>query len=134
MTIIDDSTAPTAKKRGRKPKGGKLISKKQEKMTDIVTPVNIILHLKCSMQDLNEHNTELNRLVTDPLNYNPIIPPTILTYNNTEKSQAFSIYDDVNNISAKDIAYDDGNKPNGTTNQICKSCSSIKKSTEAAAR
>jgi hypothetical protein len=124
MTIIDDTTTPTAKKRGRKPKGGKLISKKQEKMTEMVTPVNIILHLKCSMQDLNEHNTELNRLVTDPLNYNPIIPPTILTYNNTEKSQAFSIYDDVNNISAKDIAYDDGNKPNSTTNNICKSCSS----------
>lgn len=48
----NDLQKPTAKKRGRKPKGGKIISnkiefedKKQEKM-------NIILHLKCSTKDL----------------------------------------------------------------------------------
>ena len=126
MTIIDDETAPSAKKRGRKPKGGKLINKKQEKMNETTTPVNIILHFKCSMNDLNDHNTELNKLVTDPLNYNPTIPPNILTYNNAENTQSFSIYDDVNSIKAKDIAYDDNNsnKPSNSTNVICKSCSS----------
>ena len=48
---------PTSKKRGRKPKGGKIIDK--------VTPINnknkvkpsIILHLKCSVKDLHSENS-----------------------------------------------------------------------------
>jgi len=59
--IVVESTTekPPPKKRGRKPKGGKIIqqtikpdNKKQEKP-------NIILHLKCSIKDLDE-NSEFN--------------------------------------------------------------------------
>jgi hypothetical protein len=39
--------------------------------------------LKCSMKDLYEHNAQLNRIVTDPLKYNPDIPPEVVTYNDT---------------------------------------------------
>jgi hypothetical protein len=75
-TITDNSI----KKRGRKPKGGKLIIKPPEK-TDLVKPVtNIILHLKCSMLDLTEHNNNIQNIVKDPLLYNPNIPPNIMTY------------------------------------------------------
>ena len=70
------------KKRGRKPKGGKLVTKKQESSNSNHTVANIVLHLKCSMQDLTEHNTAIKQLVTDPMLYNPNIPQSILTYNN----------------------------------------------------
>lgn len=41
---------------------------------------NIILHLKCSMQDLNSYNDELNKQLTNPLTYNPSVPPDIMAY------------------------------------------------------
>ena len=82
----------TAKKRGRKPKGGKLILKQPEKTNSDAPLSNVILHLRCSMHDLNEYDNNTNKIVTDPLVYNPVVPPTIMTYNsNLEKS--FSNYD-----------------------------------------
>ena len=122
----EDSAQPTAKKRGRKPKGGKLVLKQQEKLTTSTPIANIILHLKCSMQDLTEHNQIMNQMVTDPLVYNPSIPPSILTYNNDVK--AFSLYENndmVHNNPVKDVAYleFDNNITNTTTNNICKVCS-----------
>ena len=50
------------KKRGRKPKGGKLIVKQPDKVEQNINPANIILHLKCSMLDLNEHNNKINQI------------------------------------------------------------------------
>jgi hypothetical protein len=51
---------PTGKKRGRKPKGGKII----QNMTQVVnikeTKPNIILHLKCYMKDLQNNLIENN--------------------------------------------------------------------------
>lgn len=81
-----------SKKKGRKPKGGKLISK----FNDIVekdTPIpNVILHLKCSLADLVDYNNMMNRMVTNELVYNPEIPPEIHTF--TYGSGNFSKYDD----------------------------------------
>ena len=49
------------KKRGRKPKGGKIISKKELKNVEETTEVpHIILHLKCSSKDLNENSNMVN--------------------------------------------------------------------------
>ena len=42
------------KKRGRKPKGGKIISSMTEKENVIVVEPNIILHLKCGEEDLKK--------------------------------------------------------------------------------
>jgi hypothetical protein len=81
QTTIETAPEPVTKKRGRKPKGGKLIEKPQEKKEFVKPITNIILHLKCSMSDLNDHNNKINKIVTDPLLYNPVIPPTIMTYN-----------------------------------------------------
>lgn len=124
----DAQTELVAKKRGRKPKGGKLIVKQPEK-NNVQTPIaNIILHLKCSMQDLNEHNNELNKLVSDPLSYNPVVPPSILTYNTIDKPK-FSSFDAtvVDNTSSniiKDVAYNDFDKVSQTqsSNSICQVC------------
>jgi hypothetical protein len=80
------------KKRGRKPKGGKLILKQIETLDNTKQVTNIILHLKCSLRDLDDHNSKINHIVTDPLSYNPEIPPAIMTYNSVESSH-FSLYE-----------------------------------------
>ncbi len=51
------------KKRGRKPKGGKIVEKNIILTTTVEPPENIILHLKCSKSDLNKENK--NKLITN---------------------------------------------------------------------
>lgn len=66
---------PPPKKRGRKPKGGKII-KKNTKINENSTtpPPNVVLHLKCSSNDLlsqNNYNiTDYNPNVENPIAYN----------------------------------------------------------------
>ena len=115
------------KKRGRKPKGGKLIEKSQEKKEFVKPVTNIILHLKCSMQDLNDHNTKLTQIVTDPLSYNPVIPPTIMTYNSNTNA-VFAEYKsgEVQEPPQFSNAYNEFEKENTAGNQsatVCSSCS-----------
>jgi hypothetical protein len=112
------------KKRGRKPKGGKLIIKQQEQIVKLQPVVNVILHLKCSMNDLHEYNDKLNKLVTDPMSYNPSVPPEIKTYNEDELH--FSKYDfplvnnDNTNNATNANAYDDAvTKTNTAMCSIC---------------
>lgn len=91
---VTDNSNPnptTTKKRGRKPKGGKLITKQPDVLDSNIQITNVILHLKCSMKDLNEHNNKINQIVNDPLTYNPSVPPNIMTYN--DKSQQFTVYE-----------------------------------------
>lgn len=47
---------PIAKKRGRKPKGGKIIQQIVPLNNNKETKPNVILHLKCSLKDLNSNN------------------------------------------------------------------------------
>jgi len=86
--VIEENIQPehVAKKRGRKPKGGKLILKQCEPNLQKNIITNVILHLKCSMSDLNEYTDKINKLVTDPLSYNPSIPPDIMTYDESQYS------------------------------------------------
>ena len=53
-TITPDK--PIAKKRGRKPKGGKIIQQIIPLNNIKETKPNVILHLKCSLKDLNSNN------------------------------------------------------------------------------
>jgi len=137
--IIEESTTsenttvaetPVLKKRGRKPKGGKLIIKPQEKKEFVQPIANVILHLKCSMNDLNEHNTNMNKIVTDPLSYNPIVPPSIMTYNSDKngmfteyKSNEVSKLENTSEDSSKLLAYTEFDKTKLNSNSICQSCS-----------
>lgn len=114
---------PILKRRGRKPKGGKLIQKQPDENNQINSIANIILHLKCSLNDLNEYNNSLNKMVTYPLEYNPSIPPDVLTYNQNEQTQ-FTLYDDnemniENNLNNMNI--------NNDENISCSVCSLNKK-------
>jgi hypothetical protein len=105
------------KKRGRKPKGGKLVVKSSDNSDKPPVISNVILHLKCSLKDLDEYNNNMNRLVTNPLNYNPDVPPNIMTYNPNDSS-SFSKYEI--NKEENDIAYIDTNISSKT--HICSEC------------
>jgi hypothetical protein len=89
--IDDELTEECIKKKGRKPKGGKLSTKIVNNNSSVNQIVNVILHLKCSLKDLNDYNNKLNNMVKYPLSYNPDIPPNIMTYNQ-DLSVHFSEY------------------------------------------
>ena len=66
--VVDEENAvikPPAKKRGRKPKGGKIIQQNLQDYDQKVEKPNIILHLKCSMKDL--HNSEVETNYNNPV-------------------------------------------------------------------
>jgi hypothetical protein len=115
---IQSEEQDTNKKRGRKPKGGKLIQNIEPVENTMVAPVNVILHLKCSLKDLEMPETTM---VLDPLAYNPAVPPEIMSY---EEGTNFSSY------SAE------AEPQRAYTEVLCKKCSqptsedAIKESTE----
>ena len=88
----EDDTAVVVKKRGRKPKGGKLIVRPLEELEKVLVVPNVIIHLKCSLKDLTDYNYKMNELIKDPLMYDPNIPPDIMTYIDTKTSN-FSLYE-----------------------------------------
>lgn len=109
---------PEVKKRGRKPKGGKLLPKNQKEKEDTPVMQNIILHLKCSTKDLMEYNK-----VGDPMIYNNEVPPDIMTYSIEEKKSMFTMY---NSDDEKKFAYHNASTTanNTTTNDfVCSKCS-----------
>jgi len=71
---------PPPKKRGRKPKGGKIIKNFADmNQNQIIKKTNVILHLKCSTQDLNKNNNENGD--TDPEFLNINNQTTNVSYN-----------------------------------------------------
>lgn len=80
---------PILKKRGRKPKGGKLISKNNLEFVSPTANSNVILHLKCSLKDIQTED-----FIQDPLKYNPSIPPNIMMYDGEPYGNQYSYYND----------------------------------------
>jgi len=103
--------ATVAKKRGRKPKGGKLVVKQSETDSATATITNVILHLKCSLNDLNDRTSNVSELV-----YNPEIPPEVKTY---VAENDFCEYED-SKKQPINYAYSDTN----IQVDICKKCAS----------
>lgn len=100
----------TIKKRGRKPKGGKLIHKNMIEDVKQDSQVNVILHLKCSLKDTEDATYNI---IQDPLEYNPTVPPDIMSYDDNKGK--FSLYAETPVIPETDtkLAY---------TETICKTC------------
>jgi len=116
--ILEDPQ--NSKKRGRKPKGGKLTPKQVDQEQKLEPVANIILHLKCSLSDLDDYNTQMTKMITDPLEYNPSAPPTVLTYNDEQMSL----------LSYKnETAFSDVQKnayvPQPADTYVCKKCSNV---------
>jgi hypothetical protein len=103
------------KKRGRKPKGGKLSSKENDDANEVQPPDNVILHLNCNISDIK---TELN---SNNLNYNPEMPPEIKTYDILEEAE-YTSYED--NVKPNDF---DAYSEIKTTNYICGQCENSNK-------
>jgi len=104
------------KKRGRKPRGGKLIMRQALEEEKPASSQNVILHLKCSLKDLEKHNDNINKIVKNPLQYDPNIPPEIMTFD-VMKQQPFSIYE------AEEPATQDISNSNGIAYMgVCKKC------------
>jgi len=112
ITKTNEDITPDIKKRGRKPKGGKIIVNPPESMNIQAPVVNVLMHLKCSLKDLNGDKT--HELVKDPLSYDPSIPPEIKTYNHI--TNQFAIYNEPE--KEINIAYNDS---------ICLTCKHTKK-------
>jgi hypothetical protein len=124
--ITDElTTKPVGKKRGRKPKGGKIIQQLLPININKETKPSVILHLKCSMKDLHnqgdvfdssiesfnfssnknellfdvlEYNDEKNNQINEPKNNNVIIN------NNTElHTHIYEEEEDNKNSDSKEI-------------------------------
>ena len=54
----EDQNKPYAKKRGRKPKGGKIIQQTLNSNNNKETKPNVILHLKCFLKELNNNSSQ----------------------------------------------------------------------------
>jgi hypothetical protein len=55
-SVLAEDTKPVAKKRGRKPKGGKIIQQVVPTNNNLEPKPNVILHLKCSIKDLQTNS------------------------------------------------------------------------------
>jgi hypothetical protein len=60
--ILKNDVKGVSKKRGRKPKGGKIIQHISTLNNDKKNKPNIILHLKCYLKDLNPNNLLINNI------------------------------------------------------------------------
>lgn len=90
----ENKPAKIPKKRGRKPKGGKIISKLPANIPESKLKQNIILHLKCHLSELNKSN------FLDNNEYTP----------NIENVESFDILKSNMKFKANDLQYDILNK------------------------
>lgn len=128
IEIEEVATTPVTKKRAAKK--SKVTSPTAAPIIDSIIPpqpiANIILHLKCSMQDLNEHNVKMSQLVTDPLLYNPTVPPSILSYNSIDNT-TFSSYEPLIAPTIVDHAYSESEVALGQTiGSLCQPVGSLR--------
>jgi hypothetical protein len=111
ITIEDD---PQSKKRGRKPKGGKLVTRIMDETSQPPPVENVVLHLKCSLKDINIC-TNTNEIVKDPFIYNPSAPNEIITYNEDTLYKSYTTIQNDNDTQAS----------NAYTEPYCKKCKCI---------
>jgi hypothetical protein len=104
--LIESQNKPPAKKRGRKPKGGKIVQQ--------IIPVsdlkenkpNIILHLKCFLKDL-EYNLMLNNIDSYNFNGKSDLNYDIISVNNNFKSLENDIVNSNLHIKYNELNKDD---------------------------
>lgn len=107
----EKKTPNVPKRRGRKPKGGKLTNKDNENKNEAYVPENVILHLKCNISDIDNNINSKNEM-----SYNPEMPPEIKTYDILEDAD-YTSYSDA--PITKDF---DAYSENKTNNFVCSLC------------
>jgi hypothetical protein len=114
---------PFAKKRGRKPKGGKIIQQITPLNNNKEDKPNVILHLKCSLKDL-QTNTLLSSNL-DSFNFNTVakLPYEVIknddnviknNFTTNENTNSTKFYDNVDSDCGYDYDDEKQNKENDT--------------------
>ena len=127
--IIYGETKPTMKykKRGRKPKGGKIIHNTLISNSDVIVKTNVILHLKCFLSDLDKNfiETKINPLeglsldnANNTLSYNIINTNSNSNANTLNNNLYNDQYNNLNNSS--DYGNTEQNSPNKHDNECDK--------------
>lgn len=88
---------PLAKKRGRKPKGGKIVQQIVSLNNIKETKTNVILHLKCSLKDLKSSNLFASNLEGYSFSHNNNLYFDAI---NNQNSQSNNLNDLINSSSA----------------------------------
>mgnify|MGYP005993173037 FL=1 len=95
---------PLPKKRGRKPKGGKIIQNDLPLTSEVKIEPNIILHLKCSISDIDINYDDDT---SSGMKYNPIVAQVeSFNFENGEKN-AFLLESDFNSKSNENKSTND---------------------------
>ena len=98
-TVEPISPKPAPKKSGRKPKGGKIIQQKLPLNDPKDNEPNIILHLKCSLNDINNNDNSY------PIKYNPNVE-SIQSFN-FDNSNMNNIFTEENNVNELNLINND---------------------------
>jgi hypothetical protein len=107
IIIQNEESKPLAKKRGRKPKGGKIIQQAVSINNNKETKPNVILHLKCSIKDLQINSSSNNEIQAynfnnqNQLSYD-IINEKTTSFNKNENAMFIQT-----RINEDEIDYDD---------------------------
>ena len=109
-SVEDVETIVVPKKRGRKPKGGKIITELKSEMSDNMIQHNVILHLKCNINDFDEvlHNGEMPESfhVTSQVKASELVYDNLQSNDEPNSEHSFDDddkCDDMTNIQMKHI-------------------------------
>ena len=126
---ISDISVNLPKKRGRKPKGGKIIEEKKNTVYN-TTIHNIIVHLKCNLKDIYDtsdfkYNPDINKINNynidnnNLLNYN-YLDDTIKKENILNENYDNQNYDNQNKeFNNPKFIYFDNNNDNDNSSKLC---------------
>jgi hypothetical protein len=112
---------PDDKKRGRKPRGGKIVSKQQMTANPQPQPTNVVMNLKCSMADLKEYNQKLTGMISNPLEYNSAAPPEVKYYESCA-TQSFALIAQAEAKSEPSSSSSSSSAAAVVNNAICSQC------------
>ncbi len=112
VKTIDTQQSTIIKKRGRKPKGGKIVQPSSIIETYKEEKPNVILHLKCFLKDIKELHSEFSKI--DNFNFNNTEYGFDLYGNSNEINisnyNTTTSINDLDNINSDEDDYDDNNK------------------------
>ena len=102
----EEPVTTEAPAKGRKTRTSKIVTKQQiiANTTPVVT--NVILNLKCSMNDLKEYNSKLSRMISNPLEYNSSAPPEVKYYDGEKPFGTFIQTKDLSSSSSSSSSHD----------------------------
>ena len=103
------------KKRGRKPKGGKVVICEPNLDNTPPSKINIILHLKCNTTDVNklEHNLNTNFFENYKFSESKLTDLNYMTYNNIKTKD-----DNIDNNDNVDNSISNSNESNNDTDNM----------------